>query len=73
MKPTNEQQPWKKKSIFFNLPYWNALLLRHNLNVMHIEKNVYKSIISTLLHLKKKLKDGLNSRRDLEEMSIRHE
>ncbi|XP_039145579.1 uncharacterized protein LOC120282799 [Dioscorea cayenensis subsp. rotundata] len=30
--------PWKKKSIFFTLPYWKHLLLRHNLDVMHIEK-----------------------------------
>ncbi|XP_062100363.1 uncharacterized protein LOC133806259 [Humulus lupulus] len=30
---------WKKKSIFFNLPYWEVLLVRHNLDVMHIEKN----------------------------------
>ncbi|KAK9286695.1 hypothetical protein L1049_015098 [Liquidambar formosana] len=50
-----------------------ALLLRHNLDVMHIEKNVCENIIGTLLHLKKKSKDGLNSRRDLEKMSIRHE
>ncbi|XP_077239808.1 uncharacterized protein LOC143880718 [Tasmannia lanceolata] len=30
---------WKKRSIFFNLLYWESLLLRHNLDVMHIEKN----------------------------------
>ncbi|XP_028081537.1 uncharacterized protein LOC114282940 [Camellia sinensis] len=59
-------QPWKKKSIFFNLPYWNALLLRHNLDVMHIEKNVCESIISILLNLKGKSKDGLKARKDLE-------
>nr|GEY97471.1 putative reverse transcriptase, RNA-dependent DNA polymerase [Tanacetum cinerariifolium] len=32
--------PWKKKRIFFELPYWKSLLLPHNLDVMHIEKNV---------------------------------
>jgi hypothetical protein len=31
---------WKKKSIFFRLPYWKDNLLRHNLDVMHIEKNI---------------------------------
>jgi hypothetical protein len=31
---------WKKKIIFFRLPYWKDNLLRHNLDVMHIEKNV---------------------------------
>ncbi|KAL4010220.1 hypothetical protein IC575_030450 [Cucumis melo] len=29
---------WTKKSIFFQLPYWSRLLLRHKLDVMHIEK-----------------------------------
>ena len=29
---------WKKKSIFFRLPYWKDNLLRHNLDVMHIKK-----------------------------------
>ncbi|XP_060959174.1 uncharacterized protein LOC133030448 [Cannabis sativa] len=29
---------WSKKSILFELPYWSKLLLRHNLDVMHIEK-----------------------------------
>ena len=29
---------WTKKSIFFKLPYFKTLLLRHNLDVMHIEK-----------------------------------
>jgi hypothetical protein len=27
---------WKKKSVFFRLPYWKYNLLRHNLDVMHI-------------------------------------
>ena len=29
---------WRKKSIFWELPYWSSLLLRHNLDVMHVEK-----------------------------------
>ncbi|CAL8112871.1 unnamed protein product [Prunus armeniaca] len=44
---------WKKKSIFFDLEYWKYLLVRHVLDVMHIEKNVCDSIIdSRLLGLK---------------------
>ncbi|XP_069153102.1 uncharacterized protein [Solanum lycopersicum] len=38
---------WKKKSIFFNLPYWESNLLRHNLDVMHIEK-MFLTILFTL-------------------------
>jgi hypothetical protein len=32
---------WKKESIFFKLPYWEFLKLRHNLDVMHIEKKKF--------------------------------
>lgn len=64
---------WKKKSIFFNLPYWKELDLRHNLDVMHIEKNVCDSIIGTLLNIKGKTKDGIESRRDLVTMGIRQD
>ena len=53
------QHNWKKKkSIFFQLPYWKMLLLRHNLDVMHIEKNVCDSIIGTLLNIEGKTKDN---------------
>lgn len=34
---------WIKQSIFWELLYWNTNLLRHNLDVMHIEKNVWPS------------------------------
>ncbi|XP_012842457.1 PREDICTED: uncharacterized protein LOC105962688 [Erythranthe guttata] len=64
---------WKKKSVFFELPYWKNLLVRHNLDVMHIEKNICESIFGTLLNQKGKIKDGLNSRKDLEEMQIRRD
>jgi hypothetical protein len=50
---------WKKKSIFFRLPYWNDNLLRHNLDVMHIEKNVMDNILGTILDIKGKKKDNL--------------
>ena len=64
---------WKKKSIFFELPYWKHLLIRHNLDVMHIEKNVCESLIGTLLHVPGKTKDGLKARLDLVDMGIRLE
>ena len=40
---------------------------------MHIEKNVYESIIGTLLNVPGKTKDGVNSRLDLLEMGLRSE
>ncbi|XP_019246466.1 PREDICTED: uncharacterized protein LOC109226120 [Nicotiana attenuata] len=65
--------PWKKKSIFFELPYWAHNRLRHNLDVMHIEKNICDSLLGTLLDMPRKSKDHVNSRYDLEEMGIRKE
>ena len=64
---------WKKKSLFFDLEYWKYLHVRHNLDVMHIEKNVCKSLIGTLLKIPEKTNDGINSRPDLVEMGVREE
>jgi hypothetical protein len=61
---------WKKKSIFFRLPYWKDNLLRHNLDVMHIEKNVMDNILGTILDIKGKTKDNLAARLDLQEMGL---
>jgi hypothetical protein len=62
---------WKKKSIFFRLPYWKDNLLRHNLDVMHIEKNIMDNILRTLLYIKGKSKDNLQACQDLQEMGLR--
>ncbi|KAL0546957.1 hypothetical protein IC582_016876 [Cucumis melo] len=64
---------WKRRSEFFELPYWKNLHVRHCLDVMHIEKNVCMNIVGTLLDLPGKSKDGMNSRLDLIEMNIRPE
>lgn len=63
---------WKKRSIFFQLPYWKTLMLRHNLDVMHIERNVSDNVLGTVLNMKGKTKDTLKSRYDLVDMGIRH-
>ena len=62
---------WNKRNIFFTLPYWEDHVLRHNLDVMHIEKNVVDNIIGTLLNLDGKTEDNLKARQDLKDMSIR--
>ena len=66
-----EVNPWNKKSIFFDLPYWSENSIRHNLDVMHIEKNICDSILGTLLNISGKTKDHLNARLDLQELGIR--
>ncbi|CAJ2650874.1 unnamed protein product, partial [Trifolium pratense] len=56
---------WTKRSIFWDLPYWKDNLLRHNLDVMHIEKNVFENIFNTVMNVKGKTKDNDNARRDI--------
>ncbi|CAH9051019.1 unnamed protein product, partial [Cuscuta europaea] len=75
--PTAVQQPhgepngycdthkWTKRSIFWELPYWKDLLIRNNLDVMHVEKNVFDNIFNTVMDFTHKTKDGLASRKDM--------
>jgi hypothetical protein len=42
-------QNWVKRSIFWELSYWKTNLLRYNLDVMHIEKNVFENIFNTVM------------------------
>ncbi|XP_049387467.1 uncharacterized protein LOC125851762 [Solanum stenotomum] len=72
-KHRDSEGPWKKRSIFFELPYWEHNKLRHNLDVMHIEKNICDSLLGTLLDVTGKSKDHVNSRYDLQEIGIRKE
>jgi hypothetical protein len=73
-KDQNQTAPkniWKKRSVFFDLPYWCNLDVRHCIDVMHVEKNVCDSLIGTLLNIKGKTKDTENARLDMVEMGIR--
>ncbi|XP_042972958.1 uncharacterized protein LOC122304759 [Carya illinoinensis] len=72
-KRTSEELNWTKHSIFFKLPYWSTLRIRHNLDVMHIEKNIFDNIFGTLMNIPGKTKDNINSRRDLEVLGFRKE
>ena len=56
---------FKKKSVFWKLPYWEILRVRHYIDVMHVEKNVCESILGTLLKIKGQRKDGDGSRLDM--------
>jgi len=46
-----EWHNWTKRSIFWDLPYWKDNLLRHNLDVMHIEKNFFENIFNTVMNV----------------------
>ena len=57
VKLTPKLQVFKKKSVFWKLPYWEILRVRLCINVMHVVKNVCESILGTLLKIKGKRKD----------------
>ena len=43
----------------------------HNLDVMHIEKNICDALVGIILRLEGKNKDTVNARLDLQDMGIR--
>jgi hypothetical protein len=61
----------EEKEYFFELPYWEKMLVRHNLDVMHIEKNICDNILGTLLCMEGKSKDSEKARLDMEHLGIR--
>ncbi|KAI3462194.1 hypothetical protein Pfo_018857 [Paulownia fortunei] len=46
---------------------------KHNLDVMHIEKNICDALVSTLFSLEEKSKNTINARLDMQDMGIRSE
>ncbi|XP_048497954.1 uncharacterized protein LOC125496516 [Beta vulgaris subsp. vulgaris] len=67
------QYPWKKRPWFFELPYWKDISCRHNLDVMHIEKNLCDNLLGTLLDIKGKTKDHAKGRFDLMDLGFKEE
>nr|GEW27929.1 hypothetical protein [Tanacetum cinerariifolium] len=61
---------WTKRSMFYELEYWSFVTLKHNLDVIHIKKNVLESFLNTLL-MNDKSKDTAKARQDLERLGIR--
>jgi hypothetical protein len=59
-----EQHMWTHKSGLMRLPYFDDLLLPHNINVMHIEKNIAEAFWATLMDIDKS-KDNPKARVDL--------
>jgi hypothetical protein len=50
---------------FSELPYAKALILHHNIDLMHQECNVLKNIMSLCLDVTSFMKDNMNARKDL--------
>jgi hypothetical protein len=60
-----ENHNWIHKSCLWELPYSKALILPHNVDLMHQERNVVESIISMCLDVTSFSKDNMNARKDL--------
>jgi hypothetical protein len=62
---------WKFISCFWQHPYFHKLLLRHNIDMMHNEKNVAEAIWNTCMDIPEKTKDNVKARRDLAQICSR--
>ena len=61
---------WKKQSIFWELPYWEVLDVRHAIDVIHLMKNLCVDLIA-FLGVYGKTKDTLKARQELQRMEER--
>jgi hypothetical protein len=55
---------WTHKCGLWELPYVKALILMHNIDVMHHERNMDESIISICLNITNKTKDNPKAIKD---------
>jgi hypothetical protein len=60
-----EKHNWTHKSCFWKLHYAKALILPHNIDLMHQERNVTESIISMHFDVTGFSEDNVNARKDL--------
>ena len=62
---------WKKKLVFWKLPYWPFLSVHHYLDPMHITKKVCANNLNTLMDTGRTSKDSLAM--DMQHLGIRKE
>jgi hypothetical protein len=58
-----ENHNWTHKNCLWELPYAKALILPHNIDLMHHERNGVESIISMCLDITGLSKDNINVRK----------
>src|SRR3954463_4219204 len=58
---------WKKKSIFWDLPYWKDLEVRSTIDVMHVTKNLCETLLG-FLGVYRKTKDTPEAQEDQQRM-----
>ncbi|XP_026410924.1 uncharacterized protein LOC113306169 [Papaver somniferum] len=71
--PVTFEHNWKKKSIFHELPYLSSIICFHNVDVMHVEKNICETVLGTVMNVEGKTKDNLKARLDLMDWGLRPE
>jgi hypothetical protein len=62
---------WTHKCALWELSYAKVLILMHNIDVMHQERNVGESILSTYMAFVEKTKDNHKARKDLAQLCNR--
>jgi hypothetical protein len=60
-----ENQNWSNKSCLWELSYAKALILPHNIDLMHQEQNIAESIMNMCLDITGFTKGNMNARKDL--------
>ena len=60
-----EEHSWTQVSGLWRLPYINDLLLPHNIDAMHTEKNWGEALFGTVMDIPDKTKDNVKARVDL--------
>jgi hypothetical protein len=66
---TGHAPMWKKKSIFWDLPYWKVLEVRSSIDVMHVTKNLCVNLLG-FLGVYGKTKDTPEAREDQYRMKV---
>jgi hypothetical protein len=56
---------WTHKYALWELPCAKAMILMHNIDIMHQERNIVESILSTCMTFADKTKDNHKARKDL--------
>jgi hypothetical protein len=60
-----EKHNWTHRSCLWELPYAKALILPHNIDLMHQECNIVESIINICFDVTGFSIDNMNARKDL--------
>jgi hypothetical protein len=63
-----ETHNWTHKCALWELPYMTTLILMHNIDVIHQQRNMGESIISTCMDFLGKIKDNMKAQIDLVEL-----